>query len=87
MAAYFLRKFPGYTLADLMNEYAVSVYALIKASVQLDAGETMEKATVALLPNTNEDHIDKFYDNYKKVLGLEEPEDNDYDRLITMIGG
>jgi len=87
MVAYFLRKFPGYTLADLMNEYAISVYALVRSSIQLDASATLEQATVTLLPNSDEEHIDKFFDNYKKVLGLEESTGNDYDKLITMLGG
>ena len=87
MVAYFLRKFPGYKLVDLMNEYAISVYAMVSASVKLDASDTLEKASISLLPNTDDDHREKFFDSYQKVLGLEEKTGNDYDKLMAMLGG
>lgn len=72
--AYFLRKFPSYTLDDLMEEYASRFYVMLEQSLRLDAQERLEEIQVLSLPNFKFDTDRKrLIDAYRKQSM--EPED------------
>src|SRR5690606_10042555 len=47
---YFLRKFPAYTMTDLMEEYAIVFFTLIENSLKLDGEEYQIQGIISVLP-------------------------------------
>jgi hypothetical protein len=77
MFAYFLRKFPGYTAEDVLNEYASRFYILIQQSFRLDGQDRLEEIQIIGLPNYKHEkdirRVIRFYENQAAERGDEKP--------------
>jgi hypothetical protein len=62
--AYFLRKYQGYTMDSVLNEYAIRFFALLNQSLMLDADEHRMQAYIVGLPNSQGGE----YNRYMKQL-------------------
>lgn len=63
--ANFMRMYPAYTLRQVLNEYAISFFALLNEGYRLEHQNYMMLAQIADLPYTDKTTREKFYQNLK----------------------
>jgi len=67
--AYFLRKFPGYTVETLLEEYASRFYILLEQSFRIDAQERLEDIQILGIPNyKHQEDAKRIIDSYYKQV-------------------
>lgn len=64
--AYFLRKYQGYTMETLFDEYISRFYLLLEQSFRIDAMDRLEDIQVVGLPHLKEGDMKKIIRHYEK---------------------
>lgn len=63
--ANFMRFYPAYKLRDVLNEYAVTFFALLNEGYRLQYGDYQILSQISDLPNMKNEDRKQFYQNLK----------------------